>query len=83
MATVNLQNAFLWDDDHFSNVDLGVEFTETSVFHSALQLLKAQTESLQILEFPAPPADGEAFTVISDMIALQVQESEAPDWGRR
>ncbi len=80
MATVNLQNAFLWDDDFFSNVDLGVEFTETSVFHSALQVLKAQTEALQILEFPAPPADGESFKVISDMIVLQAHEAEAPDW---
>lgn len=81
MATVNLQSAFLWDEDYFSNIDLGVEFTGLTVFHSALQALSASAEELQILQFPSPPADGEAMSLISGMIAAQVFDAEAPEGG--
>jgi hypothetical protein len=79
VVTVNLQSAFLWDEDYFFNADLGVEYVELAVFHTALQTLAEDADGLQILKFPPPPADGAAIALISEMIAAQVYEAEAPE----
>lgn len=80
-VTINIQNAFLWDEDTLTTADLGVEFTPLSVFHAALKALSSNAGGLQVLEVPPPPADGEAIALISGIIAAQVHDTEAPDDG--
>ncbi|WP_457648148.1 hypothetical protein [Profundibacter sp.] len=60
VATINIQENFLIDDDVFANVDLGIQFTGPSVFHTAVNALANTAESLQIVKIPDLPANGDA-----------------------
>lgn len=80
-VTINIQNAYLWDEDFLSTADLGVEFTPLSVFHSALQALSSNAGGLQVLEVPPPPAEGAAIALMSEVIGAQVFDTEAPGQG--
>ncbi len=60
VATINIQENFLIDDDVFANVDLGVEFIAPSVFHTAVNALADTAESLQIVKIPNLPENGDA-----------------------
>jgi len=73
VATVNIQYNFLTDDDVFSNVDTGIEFTDPAVYHTALTALASTAQTLQIVEIPDLPQDGD--TIAQD--ALEAVETLA------
>ena len=60
VASINIQQNLLVDDDVFANVDLGVEFVNPAVFHAAVNALATTAETLQIVQIPDLPENGDA-----------------------
>ena len=78
VATVNLQFNWLHDDDVFQNVDLGVNFYNTEVYHNVLVDLAFTAESLQIISFQDPPASEEAIAQNAISMIEVLASAEAP-----
>lgn len=60
VATINIQQNLLVDDDVFANVDLGVDFVNPAAFHAAVNALATTAETLQIVQIPDLPENGDA-----------------------
>ncbi|HGG65628.1 MAG TPA: hypothetical protein ENK34_13750 [Rhodobacteraceae bacterium] len=60
VATINIQQNLLVDDDVFANVDLGVGFVNPAAFHAAVNALANTAETLQIVQIPDLPENGDA-----------------------
>ncbi len=70
VATINIQQNLLVDDDIFGNVDLGVDFVPTSVYHTAVNALANTADSLQIVQIPDLPENGDAIAQ-NAMVAVE------------
>lgn len=60
VATINIQQNLLVDDDVFANVDLGGDFVNPAAFHAAVNALATTAETLQIVQIPDLPENGDA-----------------------